>query len=73
MCAAFLGTVLLWTLWLGLTILLIFQAYIASVNEMPVPRFLLHAIEAHLAESGATVKFGQATFDPSGRVLLKNG
>ena len=71
MCAAFLGTMLLWTLWLGLTILLIFQAYIASVNEMPVPRFLLHAIEAHLAESGATVTFGQATFDPSGRVLLK--
>jgi hypothetical protein len=70
-CAAFLGTVALWTLWLVLTIVLIFQAYIASVNEMPVPRFLLHAIEAHLAESGATVTFGKATFDPSGRVLLK--
>ena len=36
-----------------------------------VPRFLLHAIEAHLAETGVTVKFGKATFDPSGRVLLQ--
>jgi hypothetical protein len=71
MCGVILGTVALWTLWLALTVLLIFQSYIASVNELPVPRFLLHAIENHLAESGATVKFGQATFDPSGRVLLK--
>jgi AsmA-like C-terminal region len=71
MCAACLATVALWTSWLALLILLVFQAYIASVNELPVPRFLLHAIESHLAESGATVKFGRATFDPSGRVLLQ--
>jgi len=71
LCAAFLLTVLLWTSWLLLAVLLIFQVYIASVKEMPVPRFLLHAIEDHLAASGVTVNFGKATFDPSGRVLLQ--
>jgi hypothetical protein len=70
-CASCLLTLALWTLWLALALLLCFQAYIASVNELQVPRFLLHAIEAHLAETGVTVKFGKATFDPSGRVLLQ--
>jgi hypothetical protein len=70
-CAACLLTLLLWTLWLVLVLLACFQAYIATVNELQVPRFLLHAIEAHLAETGVTVKFGKATFDPSGRVLLQ--
>jgi len=61
----------MWTAWLALALLVVFQAYIASVKELQVPRFLLHAIESHLAESGVTVKFGRATFDPSGRVLLQ--
>jgi hypothetical protein len=71
LCAACLLTVLLWTSWLVLAIILTFQAYIASVREMPVPRFLLNGIEAHLAASGVAVKFGRATFDPTGRVLLE--
>jgi hypothetical protein len=70
-CAACLLTLLLWTLWLVLAIALIFQAYIASVNEMPVPRFLLNGIEEHLAASGVSVRFGRAIFDPTGRVLLE--
>ena len=71
LCAACVLTLLLWTLWLALALVLIFQAYIASVNEMPVPRFLLNGIESHLAATGVTVKFGRATFDPTGRVLLE--
>jgi hypothetical protein len=70
-CASCLLTLFTWTAWLALALLLCFQAYIASVNELQVPRFLLRAIESHLAESGVTVKFGRATFDPSGRVLLQ--
>jgi hypothetical protein len=54
-----------------LALLLGVQAYVASENQMQVPRFLLRAIEAHLAESGVSVKFGRATFDPSGRILLE--
>jgi hypothetical protein len=70
-CVSGLVTVAVWTLWLGLLLILAFQAYIASVNELEVPRFLLHAIEDHLAESGVSVEFGRAVFDPSGRVLLQ--
>jgi hypothetical protein len=73
--ARFCGTCLVsfgvWTSWLLLVAALVFQAYVASVNEMPVPGFLLRAIEQHLADSGVSVRFGRASFDPSGRVLLQ--
>jgi hypothetical protein len=71
MCASFLITFGVWSTWLALLLLLFFQVYNASVNELQIPRFLLHAIEDHLAESGVTVRFGRATFDPSGRILLQ--
>jgi hypothetical protein len=70
-CASCLLTLAVWTTWLLLALLLCFQAYIGTVNELQVPRFLLRAIEDHLAESGASVKFGRATFDPTGRILLQ--
>jgi len=70
-CASGLLTAGVWTAWLALVLLLAFQAYIASVRELEIPRFLLHAIERHLAESGVSVTFGRAIFDPSGRVLLE--
>ena len=60
-----------WTTWLLLVILLCLQVYIGTVNELQVPRFLLRAIEDHLAQSGVTVTFGRATFDPTGRILLQ--
>jgi hypothetical protein len=71
MLASCLVTTALWTLWLGLVLLLGLQAYVASVNELEVPRFLLNAIEDHLAESGVSVAFGRAVFDPSGRILFE--
>jgi hypothetical protein len=70
-CASCVATLLIWTLWLVLALLVCVQVYVASVNELQVPRFLLHSIEDHLAESGVAVKFGRATFDPTGRVLLQ--
>ena len=70
-CASLVATLLVWTTWLALALLLGVQAYVASENQMQVPGFLLRAIEAHLAESGVSVKFGKATFDPSGRVLIE--
>ncbi len=36
-----------------------------------MPRFVLHSIEDHLAQSGISVKFGRAIFDPNGRILLE--
>jgi hypothetical protein len=69
--ASCLATTALWTLWLGLVLLFGLQVYVASVNELEVPRFLLNAIEDHLAESGVSVAFGRAVFDPSGRILFE--
>src|SRR5580698_3578232 len=69
-CGTCLLTLCLWTAWLALALLICVQAYIASVNELQVPRFILRSIEAHLAETGVSVKFGRAIFDPSGRILL---
>src|ERR1700690_2038629 len=71
MCATCLATLAVWSTWLALLLLLLFQAYIASVNELPVPRFLLHAVEDPLAESGRSVRCGRPVFAPSGRVLLQ--
>jgi len=70
-CASGLLAAAVWTAWLALALLLAFQGYVASVRELEVPRFLLHAIESHLAESGVSVAFGRAIFDPSGRVLIE--
>jgi hypothetical protein len=69
-CGTCLVTLAVWTSWLCLVLLICLQAYIASVNELQVPRFILRSIEDHLAETGVTVKFGRAIFDPSGRILL---
>lgn len=70
-CASGILTAAVWTLWLLLAILLGVQVYVASVKEMQVPRFLLRAIEDHLAASGISVKFGRAILDPTGRVLIE--
>lgn len=66
-----LWTFAVWSVWLGLVLLLAGQAYIATQNQLELPPFLLRAFEQRLAVSGVTVKFGRALFDPSGRVLIE--
>ncbi len=61
-----------WTLWLALAILLAFQIYIATHNELEVPGFVLRAFEERLAASGVHVAFGRTSFDPTGRVLIED-
>ena len=70
-CARGILTAALWTLWLALSLLAALQIYVLSARELQVPRFVLTAIEDHLAESGASVQFGKASFDPSGRLLIE--
>ena len=60
-----------WTLWLGLALLLAGQIYIASTSRLEVPAFLLRALEERLAVSGIRATFGRTTFDPTGRVLIE--
>jgi hypothetical protein len=66
------GTLALWMLWLVLAVLLALQIWIAAARELVVPAPLLRALEKQLASSHLSVRFGQATFDPTGRLLLEN-
>lgn len=70
-CASALAHLVIWATWLALTILLVLQAYVATVSRLEVPRFIVHAIERRLAESGVSFTFGRALLDPAGRVLIE--
>ena len=61
-----------WTLWLGLSLLIVAQAYVASKNELQVPVFVQRALLERLAASGVHITFGHTLFDPSGRVIIEN-
>jgi len=67
-----LWTLVVWTLWLGLALLLALQVYVATSRDLNAPSFVLRALERRLAASGTHATFGRTTFDPSGRVLMEN-
>jgi hypothetical protein len=71
-CGDALLAILVWTLWLALSILLITQLVIAFSHEFAVPGFVLRRLEERFIASHLQARFGRATFDPSGRVLLEN-
>jgi hypothetical protein len=71
-CASGLGTLVLWTAWLGLSLLLAVQAYVASRSQLEVPGFVLRSLEQRLETSGVHARFGRTRFDPSGRVLIED-
>ncbi len=70
LCGACVLGLVRWTLWLALCLLLAFQIWVASSQELAVPGFVLRMFEARLAVSHVQVKFGHARFDPSGRILI---
>ncbi len=71
-CASGLATLGFWTLWLCLALLLCLQGYIATTNQLEVPRFVLRDLESRLEVSGVRATFGRTRFDPSGRILIEN-
>jgi len=66
------ATLVTWTVWLGLILLLAVQAYMATHHELGVPQFVLRALEQRLAASGLHADFGRTQFDPSGRILVRD-
>lgn len=66
------GSLLLWTLWLGLAALIFVQLYIITANELSIPDPILRRLEAKLEEAGVKATFGRTSFDPAGRVLIEN-
>jgi len=61
-----------WTLWLGLLLLLALQAWIATSRELTVPAPLLRRLEAELARQGFLASAGATSFDPAGRVYARD-
>ncbi len=61
-----------WTIWLGLALLLGLQLYILNVSELELPGFVLRQLEQRVAESGLRATFKRTRFDPTGRVLLED-
>lgn len=71
-CSRCVLSLFLWTLWLGLSVLLALEIWIATAHELAVPAFVLRTFEERLAVSHVQVKFGHAHFDPSGRILIED-
>jgi hypothetical protein len=72
LAGAGLQTLVVWSLWLVLLLALAAQVYVASSNELEVPRFLQRALEARLDASGVRATFGRTHFDPTGRIVVEN-
>jgi hypothetical protein len=71
-CAHCVLSLFLWTLWLGLCLLLALEIWIATSRELAVPGFVLRELEQRLEVSHVQVKFGRTHFDPSGRILVED-
>ncbi|HEX2855809.1 MAG TPA: AsmA-like C-terminal region-containing protein [Opitutaceae bacterium] len=65
-------SLVVWTLWLALTVLLGLQIYIISTSELAVPGWMMSAAEKRLATYGINAKFGRTSFDPAGSVFVEN-
>lgn len=63
---------LCWTLWLALGALLVLQVVIATSHELAAPGWMLRQLETRLDATGIHARFGRATFNPGGGVLLEN-
>lgn len=65
-------TLACWAVWLVLGALAAGQAYVLTVRDVRVPRFLIEDFEARLEAAGLRATFGQARFDPTGRLLVQD-
>ncbi|MEO6001631.1 MAG: AsmA-like C-terminal region-containing protein [Opitutus sp.] len=60
-----------WALWLALGGLFALQLRIAFSSELAVPGFVLRSLEERFTASHVQVRFGRATFDATGNILLE--
>lgn len=64
--------VILWSVWLLLTILLIAQITLLVRRELSVPAWIRRDLEARLEPLGLRADCRKITFDPAGRILLED-
>ncbi|MCC5025447.1 MAG: hypothetical protein J6386_22870 [Candidatus Synoicihabitans palmerolidicus] len=48
------------------------QLFILNSRELALPDFLFREVESRAKSAGLGIEFGSASFDPSGRILLRN-
>ena len=65
-------SLLLWSLWLVLAVVLAGQLWSLTSHQLALPGFVLSALEDRLAASGLKATFGKTLFDPSGRILVED-
>lgn len=70
--AASLLSLVVWTLWLVLLVLLAVQIWWVVTRELAVPDFVLRSFEERLAVSQLHATFSRTSFDPTGRILVEN-
>ena len=66
------GSLVLWSFWLALALLLAAQAWIVTSQQLAVPGFILRRLEERLAASGLRLTVGATLFDPTGRILVED-
>ena len=64
-------SVILWSVWLSLVILLIAQITLLVRRELSVPAWIRRDLEARLEPLGLRADCRKITFDPAGRILLE--
>lgn len=71
-CWRFTGTLLLWTVWLALGILLAVQITIATSRELALPFWARPHVEKRLAELGIRGTFGPTMIDTGGSMFIQD-
>jgi hypothetical protein len=70
-CASGALLIACWAAWLVLIAALGLQIWVLTRRQLELPAFAVRAIERRLATPEITPRFGQAVFDPTGRLLLR--
>jgi hypothetical protein len=70
-CSDCVGSFVLWTLWLLLSVLLVLQLVVASSRELKVPTRIVRSFENRMAIAGVRFSFDSASFDLKGNVLIE--
>jgi hypothetical protein len=71
-CGDALLSLFCWSLWLALGLTAALQIGIAVSRQLTVPAFVLRAFEERLNASHIHARFGRATFDPAGAILVEH-
>lgn len=71
-CGRCLLALVQWLSWILLVVIAGVQIFLLTKHELDVPQFVLREAEKRLADAGLHARFGKFTFDPTGRLLVRD-